>query len=231
MFLRFQKIEYIVYMQKVENVVWNAGNFGSMLQVILYAQTQESTPIFDSTHSHKELEWSSFKGKISHPFDKGYTYDNTWIKPYFADESLRYFPHYLNYIKYLQPNKIHMDFGDFVTNYYAWKEPLIESNNLEMDNFFDDLPKFINDLENIMQERLKNHVIDFIQQKQKANLFLLENFRIILNENIQINLSDTLFGIKVCQYINSNEQIYQMLKGDLKNKQKTYSNVVNSKNI
>ena len=124
-----------------------------------------------------------------------------------------------------------MDFGDFVTNYYAWKEPLIESNNLEMDNFFDDLPKFINDLENIMQERLKNHVIDFIQQKQKANLFLLENFRIILNENIQINLSDTLFGIKVCQYINSNEQIYQMLKGDLKNKQKTYSNVVNSKNI
>ena len=78
-------------MSTITNVVWNSGNFGSFIQVILQAQSGKGMDVIDSADSHYEvsnlhtvIDDYNLEVEISHPFDPDKIYDNSWIKPYLS---------------------------------------------------------------------------------------------------------------------------------------------------
>tara|TARA_B100000214_G_scaffold127550_1_gene90708 strand:- start:1381 stop:2082 length:702 start_codon:yes stop_codon:yes gene_type:complete len=223
---------YIQDMSTITNVVWNSGNFGSFIQVILQAQSGKGMDVIDSADSHYEvsnlhkvIDDHNLEVEISHPFDPDKIYDNSWIKPYFKSKKLTYFPFYCNYEKYLKLKNFQIDIRDFVISYHNWQEPMLKQNNVEMDLLFTDTKLFVKQLEEILQQELKPHVIKFIEAKKRSNKVLYEKFLQIASDPIDYNSDNIVFAIKVCQYIGDDIEIFNRLKPDLKSKEKIFINV------
>tara|TARA_A100001011_G_scaffold156060_1_gene164526 strand:+ start:574 stop:1239 length:666 start_codon:yes stop_codon:yes gene_type:complete len=219
-------------MSKITNVVWNSGNFGSFIHVILQGQSGKDIEIIDSADSHYEvsnlntvIDDHNLKVEISHPFDPNKTYDASWIKPYFESENLTYFPFYCNYVKYLKLNNFQIDIRDFVISYHNWQEPMLKQNNVNMDLLFTDTKLFVKQLEEILQQQLKPHVLKFIDAKKRSNAELYENFLRLSSAPIDYNSDNIVFAIKVCQYIGNNTAIFDRLEPDLRSKEKTFIHV------
>lgn len=223
---------YIQDMSTITNVVWNSGNFGSFIHVILQAQSGKDIKIIDSADSHYEVsnlntvvDDHNLQVEISHPYDTNKIYDGTWIKPYFQSKKLTYFPFYCNYIKYLKLNNFQLDIRDFVISYHNWQEPMLKQNNVNMDLLFTDKELFVQQLEEMLQQELKPHVIKFIEAKKRSNTELYENFLRITSDPINYDSDNIVFAIKVCQYIGNDIEIFKRLEPDLKSKEKIFINV------
>jgi|TARA_A100000164_G_scaffold365900_1_gene386046 hypothetical protein len=213
-------------MSKITNVVWNPGNFGHFLNIILQGQSGTDLVALDTLDSHTEcVEDSAIKVELVHPYDVNKVYDDTWIKPYFASEQLTYFPFYCNYIKYLKLHDVQIDIRDFVISYHDWQEPMLKQNNVNMDLLFTNTKLFVTQLEEILQQTLKPHVINFIETKKRSNMVLYNNFLQITSDPIDYYSDPIVFAIKVCQYIGNKAEIFNRLEPDLKSKEKIYIHV------
>ena len=148
-----------------------------------------------------------------------------WMKPYFKSKKLTYFPFYCNYEKYQKFNNFQIDIRDFIISYHNWQEPMLKQNNVNMDLLFTDTKLFVKQLEEILQQKLKPHVIKFIDAKKRSNTILYENFLRIESDPIDYYSDDIIFAIKVCQHIGTKEQIFDKLEPDLKSKEKIFIHV------
>ena len=163
--------------------------------------------------------------ELVHPYDDNKVYDHTWIKPYFESKKLTYFPFYCNYEKYQKFNNFQIDIRDFIISYHNWQEPMLKQNNVNMDLLFTDTKLFVKQLEEILQQQLKPHVLKFIDAKKRSNTILYENFLQVASTPIDYYSDDIIFAIKVCQYIGNKEEIFHRLEPDLKSKEKIYIHV------
>jgi hypothetical protein len=213
-------------MNKITNIVWNPGNFGHFLNIILQGQSGTNIIARDSLDSHLEyIDNYNTNIELVHPYDAKKVYDHTWIKPYFESKNLTYFPFYCNYEKYQKFNNFQIDIRDFVISYHNWQEPMLKQNNVNMDLLFTNKKLFVEQLEEILQQKLKPHVIKFIDTKKRSNTILYENFLRIESNPIDYYSDNIVFAIKVCQHIGTKEETFNKLEPDLKSKEKIFIHV------
>jgi len=199
-------------MARVDKVVFNPGNFGHLIIRTLEAQYSNSIPQYgESLDSHMDSVDSGANVfiEMQHPFDGNRTYDRTWIKPYFKDHRLKYFPFYCNYVKYQQPNGITIDIEDFIRTYWNHNEQLIPENNIDMGLFLHELDAWISILQEIIGETLSKPIKEFLFQKSKANKKILSDF---LQGPVDSNI---ILAIRICQYINNDDSKFYALEKHL----------------
>jgi len=181
-------------------VTWNIGNFGHLLQGII--QIEKFNIDIKSTGSSSHDIGIVGHVTVIHPYDKNALDKNDKnIKPYFADERLRFFPLYLNYIKnnFTKPAK------EFAQTYWNYTEPKCPiSFNIDMTNFLIDTDKFIDDIKSFLQkETISTKTLDFIDTKKQSNLPLYHKYievtNNILPNNVR-NLTPLELGITMCHY-------------------------------
>ena len=118
--------------------------------------------------------------------------------------------HSFNHVKYQIPNKISFSIEDFVRTYWNFQEPLIPKNNLDMGTFFFETDAWIESLELILNGKISSGIRAFLNTKAILNQNLLRKFF----DRSKIN-SDILFAIRICEYINGEEEKFYQLEKSL----------------
>ena len=159
---------------KSYTVTWEPGAFGHFLQSIIIIQNYKLDIQQVESHSHLLPPYKNNLINIVHPYDSKLVAEaNNIIKPYFANNNLRFFPKYLNYIKYGQSQKP----IELLKLYWNYKDLACEKSfNIDMTNLFTNLNLFLKDIEDYLNEKLSRNTIAFINQKRSTNLIHFTNF-------------------------------------------------------
>ncbi len=193
---------------KSYTVTWEPGAFGHFLQSIIIIQNYKLDIQQVQSHSHLLPPYKNNLINIVHPYDSKLVAEaHNIIKPYFANNNLRFFPKYLNYIKYGQSQKP----IELLKLYWNYKDLACEKSfNIDMTNLFTNLNLFLKDIEDYLNEKLSRNTIAFINQKRSTNLVHFTNF----NEKILhtssccksktykdiIGCTDYEIGLILCDY-------------------------------
>ena len=162
-------------------VSWNIGTFGHLLKAIIGVQKYRI--ILDPQGMDCHYPESSLHSFIDiiHPHDDKKVSNKT-IKPYFSAPELRFFPLYLNYLKWDNLEE-QVDINDFVKTYWNHSDgPSEKCFNIDMTNFLTDTGQFIADMEEFLQEKLNANTIDLIQSKKEANYILYLRYKQIVKK-------------------------------------------------
>lgn len=153
-------------------VTWNPGNFGHLIKAIIGQEVfqDDIKNLGDDTHGYEHDQID-----VVHEYDREkINTSQATIKPFFGHKELKFFPFYLNYRK----NNFECGLDDFVNTYWNFREPLCDvSFNIDLTNFFNDTPTFINDICLFLKrESISNETRNLINIKKEANIEHYHNF-------------------------------------------------------
>ena len=195
---------------KSYTVTWEPGAFGHFLQSIIIIHNYKLNIQQVESDSHLLPSYKTKKNPINiiHPYDsKLVAKANNVIKPYFANNNLRFFSKYLNYIK---SGKSQTPI-ELLKLYWNYKDLACEKSfNIDMTNLFTNLSFFLRDIEDYLNDKLSKNTVEFIELKRNKNLIHFTNF----NEKILhtsscckskthkdiIGCTDYEIGLILCDY-------------------------------
>ena len=186
---------------KQYTVAWNTGCLGHMIQAIIGIEKYDIE--LDPSGSDSHYPESSIQKIIGHihPYDSEKIIKSMQvIKPYFADERLKYFPKYLNYMK----SQIPITAKQFARVYHRYEEPKCNKcYNIDMTNFLLDTDKFVQELLGYLAlSQLKEKTLHFILKKKQSNIPLYKRYievtDLVLNAENIVNLTPLELGVLIC---------------------------------